>query len=168
MYMNTLIRHQGFSIQPALFTIGKLTPFKAISQQFKRDSKNIDMGKLKILVVEDESINQRVAQLALENIGYQVDIAATGQAALTLYQANHYAAILMDIGLPDTKGTEVTRQIRELEQTKGIHTPIIALTAHGTVVKNECLAAGMDNFTTKPIGLERLNQLIKKYIEKLS
>lgn len=122
--------------------------------------------KLKVLVVEDDPINQYVAKSLLENKGYQVDIAATGQAALNLYQANHYAVILMDMGLPDIQGTDVTRQIRILEQDKGQHTPIIALTANGLSAKPECLAAGMDDFSGKPFEIETLNQLIKVWIGK--
>lgn len=119
-----------------------------------------------VLVVEDEPINQCVAKSLLEAKGYQVDVAPTGQAALSLYQANHYAAILMDMGLPDIPGTEVTRQIRTLEQANGQHIPIIALTANGLNAKPECLAAGMDDFSAKPFELEELNHLLKTWIEK--
>lgn len=71
---------------------------------------------MKILIVEDEPTNQQVAQLALNNMGYEVDVASTGHKALQLYQANHYAAILMDLDLPDMQGTEVTREIRADEK----------------------------------------------------
>lgn len=121
---------------------------------------------VRVLVVEDELINQYVAKSFLESSGYQVDIAATGQAALHFYQVNQYAVILMDVDLPDIKGTEVTRQIRKLEETTGKHTPIITLTANGPSVKPECLAAGMDDFSTKPFEMETLNQLIKVWIKK--
>lgn len=122
--------------------------------------------KPKILVVEDEPINQCVAKNLLESKGYQVDIAATGQAALNCYQANQYSVILMDMGLPDLPGTEVTRQIRQLEKANGKHTPIIACTANGLSAKSECLAAGMNDFSDKPFEIEELNQLLKAWIEK--
>lgn len=124
--------------------------------------------KLRVLVVEDEPINQIVAKKLLENKGYQVDIAATGHDALALYRTNAYAAVLMDLGLPDIEGTNVTRQIRMLEQDSDKHIPIIALTANGPSAKSECLAAGMNDFLAKPFEIEQLNQLLKSWIKKLS
>ncbi len=118
-----------------------------------------------VLVVEDDPINQYVAKSLLESKGYQVDIAPTGQAALNLYQTNAYAAILMDMGLPDIQGTDVTRQIRILEKATGRHIPIIALTANGLQAKGECLMAGMDDFSVKPFEIEALTQLLKTWIE---
>ncbi len=166
--MNTLIKHRGFSIQPAIFTTHKIMSPRAISQAIKqRDSKNMDTSKLKILVVEDDPISQRVAQLMVEASRYEVDIAATGKEALGLFLKNHYALILMDYGLPDLTGVQITRLMREIEQTKGGHTPIIALTAHSELAKQACLEAGMDDFTTKPINLETFNRLICHWIEKL-
>lgn len=130
------------------------------------EEKQMDIAK-KILVVEDDSISQRLAQLTLENMGYEVDTASTGDKALALFANHCYAAILMDVGLPDMSGIEVTYRIRELEQVKSIYTPIIALTAHvTTMVKNECLAAGMDDFTTKPLEIETLKRLLSGWIEK--
>lgn len=122
--------------------------------------------KLKVLVVEDEPINQIVAKSLLEKKGYQVDIANTGEQALALYQTNPYTAIIMDMGLPDLPGTEVTRHIRELEKIKDTHTPIIACTANDLSAKPECLTAGMDDFLVKPLEIETLNQLLKAWIEK--
>lgn len=131
-----------------------------------KNAKDLAKAKsVKILVVEDQSINQYVAKSLLEGEGYQVDIAENGQAALNLYQTNHYAAILMDLGLPDLPGTEVTRQIRALEQESGQHIPIIALTANGLNAKSECLAAGMDDFSVKPFELEVISPLLKTWIE---
>jgi len=117
-----------------------------------------------ILVVEDLLINQMVVKSVLEGMGYQVDIAPTGKAALDCYQFNTYDLILMDIGLPDIQGTEVTRQIRELEHGKGIHTPIIALTANDLSFKPEYLSVGMDDFSVKPFEINTFKLLIKKWI----
>lgn len=118
----------------------------------------------KVLVVEDESINQFVVKKLLEAKGYQVDIADTGQTALRLYQANAYAAILMDLGLPDLSGVEVSRRIRKLEQINGKHIPIIAFTANDLSARNECLAAGMDDFATKPFEIDPLIRLLKAWL----
>jgi CheY-like chemotaxis protein len=135
-------------------------------QFYTEDDKRMDVPT-KILVAEDDPISQRVAQLALENMGYQVDIAGIGSKALELYQVNNYGAFLMDMGLPDTSGIEVAQQIRELEQTRGTHTTIIALTAHiAAMAKKECLEAGMDDFSTKPLKIEPLSALLKDWIGK--
>lgn len=122
------------------------------------------LRKIKVLVVEDDPINQHVTKLLLENKGYLVDIAPTGKSALELYQAKHYRAILMDMGLPDMQGTEVTRQIRKLEQVTSKHIPIIALTANGISAKSECLSAGMDDFFIKPFEIYQLNKLLRAWI----
>lgn len=162
------MKHQSFSMRPAIFTTYKITLSKVIGQGLKqRDSKNMDTSKLKILVVEDDPISQRVAQLMLEANRYEVDIAATGEEALALFLKNHYALVLMDYGLPDLTGVEITRVMRETEQAKGGHTPIIALTAHSEFAKQACLEAGMDDFTTKPINFDTFKRLINNWIAKL-
>ncbi len=121
--------------------------------------------KFKILVVEDNLINQKVAKCLLESKGYQIEIAPTGQTALELYQTNNYSIILMDLGLPDMPGTEVSRQIRIIEQAKGSdHIPIVALTANGIEAKPACLVSGMDDFSVKPFEINELDQLIKNCI----
>jgi two-component system aerobic respiration control sensor histidine kinase ArcB len=159
-------------IQPSAFNkpIMKFNPFSDDGMLFDREQVNrqlaIQNKKTAVLVVEDDPIGQRVAQLTLENYGYQVDIAETGKKALALYQSNSYSVILMDLGLPDMSGTEVTSQIRKLEQKTAKHTLIIGLTAHGELAKQPCLDAGMDDFMTKPVPLEQLNQLIQSWLAK--
>lgn len=120
----------------------------------------------KILVVEDDPLSQRVMQLALENLGYHIDIADTGNKALALFNTNEYALIFMDYGLPDITGVEVTHKIREFEKCKNKHAPIIALTAHSDFAKAACLAAGMDEFVTKPIMLDQLRQLLATWVKQ--
>lgn len=119
------------------------------------------MQHVRILVVEDDSVSQRVVQLMLEGKGYAVDIAGTGEQALALYQANRYDLVLMDLGLPAMTGFEITLKMRTMDT----HTPIIALTAQGDLAKRECLAAGMDDFISKPIEIELLNAVIKRCIK---
>lgn len=160
--MNKLFIKQNANTAPVIFR----TAFEVVSSEINElEAKNMDESKFRILVVEDVLINQRVAKLSLESAGYEVDIAPTGQSALDLYQANSYAVILMDMGLPDLPGTEVTRQIRKLEQINAKkHTPIIALTANGSSAKQECLSAGMDDFSDKPFEIEVLNKTIRYWI----
>lgn len=121
-----------------------------------------DNGKenLRILVVEDTLINQRVARLFLEGFGYSVDIAANGKEALNKV-GQGYVLILMDIGLPDIDGLEVTRIIRE--QNKQI--PIIACTASGESYHSKCIDAGMTDFILKPVLADVLCKIINKYLK---
>ena len=132
----------------------------------EEQAKSVSPGAC-ILVVEDDVINQRVAKLLLEHEGYQVSIASRGDSALKLYASGRYQLILLDLGLPDMSGLEVAQKIRALEQDCGKHTPIIALTAHGAAcAKSACLAAGMDDFSSKPFEFEALNRLIKNWLGK--
>lgn len=117
-----------------------------------------------ILLVEDEPISQRVAQLMIEGVGHQVAIAASGKEALQLINAHSYDLIFMDLGLPDTTGDQVTVNIRNTEnENKTV--PIIALTAH--VFHNDkkrCLAAGMNGFLGKPIEHADLMKILNTWV----
>jgi CheY-like chemotaxis protein len=118
-----------------------------------------------ILLVEDEPISQRVAQLMLENLGHKVDVANTGEKALSLLVSKVYDLILMDLGLPDMTGDQVTIKIREREgNNKSL--PIIALTAHVFHSdKKRCLAAGMNGFLGKPIEYAELQQSLQEWLK---
>lgn len=117
---------------------------------------------LSILLVEDNLINQRVVKLMLDGIGCHLDIANDGHEALRLLKSNkHYDTILMDIGLPDMDGFEVTAKIRENSSYKDI--PIIAMTAHALECDlRKCYASGMSNIIIKPIRYEDLFELLKR------
>lgn len=167
-----------------LIGLGEQTKIKVISCQRKQVRLGIEAPKEvpiireesehiksknkygKILVVEDEPISQKVVKIALENMGYEVDISDTGDKALALFAKNNYALILMDYGLPDTTGIDITYKMREFEKDKSKHTPIIALTAHGEAARAECLTAGMDDFIAKPFELNQLNKLVEKWVRK--
>lgn len=118
-----------------------------------------------ILVVEDDLISQRVMALALEGMGYKLSFAASGEQALSLFAANRYDLVFMDLGLPNMDGLEATQQMRLQETTSAYHTPIIALTAHSRErVEADCLESGMDAFLSKPIELEILAELLKNWL----
>jgi two-component system sensor histidine kinase/response regulator len=107
---------------------------------------------LRILLAEDNTINQKLAVVLLQKAGYSVDAVETGAQALEKVQANQYSAVLMDVQMPDMDGLEATKKIRELEQTTGRHISIIAMTAHAMQGDRErCLEAGMDDYITKPL-----------------
>ena len=104
----------------------------------------------KILLAEDNRINQRVAQRLLEKRGHLVVLAESGTEALKAWQRQSFDLILMDLQMPEMDGFEATAKIRD--QEKPGHIPIIAMTAHALVGDRErCLAAGMDDYVSKPM-----------------
>jgi CheY-like chemotaxis protein len=111
-----------------------------------------------ILLAEDHPLNQKVALLLLERMGFDAHLAANGQQAVEAARKNRYDAILMDCHMPELDGFEATKAIREYEVGKGQHVPIIAVTALAMAGDRErCLAAGMDDYITKPIDRELLH-----------
>lgn len=123
-------------------------------------------GKGRILIVEDWQPNVLVAQLMLEMLGYTNAVARTGAEALAMCKAGSYAAVLMDMQLPDIDGCEVTRQLRELEKSMAGHrTPIIAATAYATREgRSKCLDAGMDGYISKPLDATQLAEVLEQLI----
>jgi CheY-like chemotaxis protein len=117
---------------------------------------------LRILLAEDNLVNQKVAMHMLKRIGYQADIAMNGLEVLDLLQQNSYDVILMDLQMPKMDGLEATRQI--LTQFPPHQCPtIIAMTANALEGdREECLAAGMHDYVTKPVKLENLAQALNK------
>jgi CheY-like chemotaxis protein/HPt (histidine-containing phosphotransfer) domain-containing protein len=106
----------------------------------------------RVLLAEDNAINQKLAVVLLQKAGYSVDAVETGVQALEKVQSNHYNAVLMDIQMPEMDGFESTQRIREWEKDKGQHIPIIAMTAHAMQGDRErCLEAGMDDYVSKPL-----------------
>jgi two-component system sensor histidine kinase/response regulator len=107
---------------------------------------------LRILLAEDNPINQKLAIILLQKAGFSVDAVENGQRALEKVQNEHYNAVLMDVQMPDMDGFEATRRIRQWEAEQGSHVPIIAMTAHALKGDRElCLEAGMDDYVTKPL-----------------
>ncbi|HEY9789503.1 MAG TPA: response regulator, partial [Candidatus Obscuribacterales bacterium] len=119
-----------------------------------------------ILVVEDNAVNQRVARLQLEELGYRVHIVGNGREALEATTRLRYDLILMDCAMPEMDGYEATSRIRKQEALIGRHTPIIALTAHSMPGDRErCLECGMDDYLSKPIAKDELGQAIKRWLK---
>jgi Amt family ammonium transporter len=125
----------------------------------------------RILIAEDNPINQLVTSEVLRIHGYECAIAEDGRAAVAAYLSGNYDLILMDCLMPGTDGFEATRQIRRAEaanpQDPPRRTPIIALTANAVVGDRErCLESGMDEYVTKPIEQERLIKAIQMFLGK--
>lgn len=118
-----------------------------------------------ILVAEDHAINQKVAQLYLDEIGFACQIVNSGKAAVEAVAQNHYALVLMDCQMPEMDGLEATGHIRKAETLTGTHVPIIAMTAHAMDEdRNRCIAAGMDDYISKPIDPDQLRNVIEKWL----
>ncbi|HEY5427785.1 MAG TPA: PAS domain S-box protein [Solirubrobacteraceae bacterium] len=117
-------------------------------------------GGLRVLVAEDNEVNQFAAVRLLSRLGFSVDVATNGREAITMSGRVDYAAVFMDCQMPEVDGYTATRVIRRRDQ-RTRHTPIIALTAHALEGDREkCLAAGMDHYLTKPLRLKTLEALI--------
>ena len=112
---------------------------------------------LRILVAEDNLVNRAVAAGILEKAGHMLVHAATGREAVDAFSDGFFDLILMDVQMPEMDGFEATRRIRELEETTGGHMRIVAMTAHAMAGDRErCLAAGMDDYVSKPLRKEDL------------
>jgi CheY-like chemotaxis protein len=122
---------------------------------------------LRILLAEDNPVNQRVAERILEKRGHSVVVAANGREALAALAEESFDVILMDVQMSEVDGFEATKAIRESERLGGSHVPIIALTAHAMKgVLDRCLAVGMDGYLTKPIHADDLIRTIEEYSKK--
>ena len=117
----------------------------------------------KILLVEDNEDNRDMLSRRLSRKGYEVEAAVDGQQGVQMAQAGAFDLILMDMSLPIVDGWEATRQIKAHEATKAV--PVIALTAHAMAGdKEKAIAAGCDDYDTKPVELPRLLEKIEKLL----
>jgi len=119
---------------------------------------------LRVLLAEDNAVNQRLAARLLQKRGHRVTIAGNGRGALEAFEKHAFDMILMDVQMPEMDGYEATEAIRKLEKHGGAQVTIIALTAHAMSGDRErCLAAGMDGYLTKPIRPSELDEVLQKY-----
>jgi len=120
----------------------------------------------KVLLAEDNEINQRVVEQMLMDSPIKLTLAGNGREAVELYRDLGADVILMDISMPEMDGYEATKLIRTLENERHeAHTPIIALTAHVMAGDREkCLEAGMDDYLPKPVKMDALKRVLFKWI----
>src|ERR1041384_7455546 len=115
----------------------------------------------KILVVDDDALNQRMMKVLMMREGYQVDLASNGLEAFDAVKFQHYDVVFMDLQMPVMDGIEASRRIREWENG-GRHTFIVALTAsYLPETGNILFEAGIDNYVSKPFELEHIQRLLK-------
>lgn len=116
----------------------------------------------RILMAEDNVINQRVGKLILQRAGFEIDLVSDGVEAVEAHRANPYDLILMDCQMPTMDGFEASRHIRHLGQKQPV---IVAVTANALVGERErCLSAGMDDYLSKPFQAEQLVAVVKRWL----
>ena len=118
---------------------------------------------LRILLAEDNPVNQRLGVRLLGKLGCRADVAANGREAVEMAGRSEYDLILMDCRMPEKDGFTATREIRAGENASS-RIPIVAMTAHAVVgAREECLGAGMDDYITKPISPPELERVLQKW-----
>jgi CheY-like chemotaxis protein len=119
---------------------------------------------LRILVAEDNTINQKLAVALLNKMGHEATLAGDGREALELWGREAFDLILMDVQMPEMDGTEATARIRVLEERTGKHIPIVAMTAYAmSGDRDRYLGTGMDEYITKPVSYKRMEEAIARF-----
>ena len=147
------------------FSQTELVPAPASESELSTAEKHRGTGEkdspLRILMAEDNPINQRVGKLILQKAGFNVDLVGDGNEALEAHKSTPYDLILMDCQMPTMDGFEASRIIRTMDQPQPV---IIAVTANALVGEREkCLEAGMNDYLSKPFQAEQLVSLVKKW-----
>jgi two-component system, sensor histidine kinase len=172
--VKSIIDHMGGSISVDS-KVDKGTEFTCIlpfslEEEVKQAPKKEDTpakevkAKLKILVAEDNFVNQRLVKELLRRQGYTVDIVENGLKLFEIMEKNKYDVILMDVQMPVMDGLEATSIIREIERETGGHIPIIGITAYSMEAdRDRCIQAGMDDYLAKPFSKEEFYKKIEKF-----
>jgi PAS domain S-box-containing protein len=153
------------SIRQILKKTPELQPVPLVTRHTLRETHN----RARILLAEDNAVNQTLAVRLLEKRGYVVSVVGDGQAAVTALEKDSFDLVLMDIQMPGMDGFGATRAIREKEKSSGGHIPIVAMTAHALKGDQErCIAAGMDGYVSKPIRTSELFSAIESLLANKS
>ena len=158
---SVLVFTASFERQP---DIAQNAPRPEPHQGVEDASRTVLRGR-KVLVVEDNDINQIVAQELLQGLGLQVEIASTGMEAITKVHQSAYDAVLMDIQMPGLDGYQTTAEIRKDPRFARGRLPVIAMTAHAfSSQREQALQAGLDDYISKPISLAHLSEVLVRWL----
>ncbi|GAB2848717.1 hypothetical protein GCM10027277_16090 [Pseudoduganella ginsengisoli] len=162
------LRHTGLAavaLRPAATAADGAMLAQDVEQPEAGEAHAASPGSLRVLLAEDNPVNQRLALRLLEKLGHRPTLAGTGVAALELATRHEFDVVLMDVQMPVLDGLAATRHIREWEHGGKRHVPIIAMTARAMAGDRErCLEAGMDDYLSKPIDLARLRHALAPYV----
>jgi PAS domain S-box-containing protein len=140
-------------------------PTKRSTRVQERKKGRAGQASLRVLVAEDNDVNQLVARRIFEKLGHRVTVVANGREALSAVQSRQFDLVAMDVQMPEMDGLEATSAIRAWEEKTGKHVSIIAMTAHAMKGDAErCLAAGMDAYVPKPIRTQELEKAISQLV----
>ncbi len=121
-------------------------------------------SQVRILLAEDHPVNQKLALAMLQRMGHEAELASTGAEAVRKWREGRFELILMDVQMPELDGLQATRLIRSEERSSGRHIPIVAMTSHAMSGDREvCLQAGMDDYISKPIHRQALEDAILRF-----
>src|SRR5437763_4667906 len=156
-----------FHFPAHLSTLNKFSP--ATGQKDSQPaSQPLSMRLLRVLVVEDNAVNHRLATALLARMGHDATVAENGLAAINAIAEENFDLVLMDVQMPEMDGFEATAAIRASEANTGHHLPVIAMTAHAMQGDREkCLAAGMDAYISKPVSRKELEQTIAQVLRSV-
>ncbi len=163
VYLSKPIRQSELleAISAALGTSPQTESLLPVERHTLRESQR----RLNILLVEDNSVNQRLMVRLLEKQGHHVVVAGNGHEALAALERESFDLVLMDVQMPEMDGFEATAAIRQREQATGTHIPILAMTAHAMAGDRErCLKAGMDGYVCKPVQIQALLAAIESVV----
>jgi CheY-like chemotaxis protein len=154
-----------YELLDALLQVVASQPKEDSPALITRHSLREDQESLRILLAEDNLVNQTLAARLLEKRGHRVALARNGREAVAQVEREHFDLVLMDVQMPELDGLEATLAIREKEKATGAHLPIVAMTAHAMRGDQErCLAAGMDGYVSKPINIKELISVVQKVV----
>jgi signal transduction histidine kinase/DNA-binding response OmpR family regulator len=158
--------HQGELLQTICRTLDKQGLPANVPPLVTRHTLRDDEHRARVLLAEDNLVNQTLAVRLLEKRGYLVKVTGDGKAAVEAFETSPFDIVLMDIQMPGMDGFEATAAIRAQEKIKGGHIPIIALTAHALKGDEEdCISSGMDGYVSKPIQANELVSMIERLLD---